>query len=105
MRTTYFQEFILWVRVTFNPCYWFQNTKQSKEWDKQLRSRMSANYKLTVNPTGHVISLGKVEVWVSNYPYAFGSDYLSALEHLPSRRTRLLLKQFLKEHAPDLKID
>ena len=105
MRTTYLQEFILWTQVTFNPSYWFQHTKQSKRWDKKLRRRMSANYKLTVGPTGHRISLGKVEVWISNYPYAFGSEIDVFPEHLPSRRTRLLLKQFLKEHAPDLKID
>ena len=102
MHTTYFQEFILWIRVTFNPRYWSQLYRTSREWDKKLRGRMSANYKFKNIHTGCRISLGKVEVWVANYPYAFGYNPDAIPTRLPSRRTRLLLKQFLKEHALNL---
>lgn len=45
--------------------------------------------------------IGGVEVWISNYPYAYGSPLVCGIEcdKLPTPKTRLRLKRYLESYS------
>lgn len=79
-----------WQRLI--PRYWMQNYPSDKEWDKILNHLMD-----TCEPEfDHMtVRFGPIEVWVSNYPYAFGYPYRHKQEYLPYVRTRKRLKKIV----------
>jgi hypothetical protein len=88
------RELKLWVR-SLHPRYWNVNYSVDKHWDKRLRSLINAN--ACVERLRRCVGkIGGFEVWIGNYPYAFGSPYES--DCLPRRRTIIMLKDYLAEN-------
>ena len=78
-----------WYRLL--PLYWMQNTATCKAWDAIL------NDALDQGPVkyrgGHTANIDGLTVWVSNWPYAYGSPYQGGPEPLPKVATRKRLKK------------
>lgn len=76
-----------WLRLL--PQFWLQNYRTDWEWDAVLNTLLDRHDPVWVYKT---VRLGNVEVWASNYPYAFGTCYEPKIDRLPSVRTRKRLK-------------
>ncbi|UIS25295.1 hypothetical protein [Erythrobacter phage vB_EliS-L02] len=79
------------------PAYWLQNCPTDWEWDATLNSYLD-RHEPKLDSTGHTTRIGPVEVWVRNWPYAFGSPY-SPVHHnvLPSVSTRKRLRRVVRD--------
>ena len=79
------------------PRYWLQNYVTSLAWDRQLNDLLD-KHQPVLDFTGYVCTLGEIDVWVSNWPYAYGSRWLGIVgDHptkaLPTVKTRLRLRE------------
>ena len=83
-----------WQRL--KPKYWFQNTQTCWEWDKTLNQLLDT-YQVQRDGPCHAL-LGKAQIWVANYPYAYGKLKNFGDESLPSVATRKRLREALHEH-------
>lgn len=79
----------------FLPSYWFQNTKTDLEWDGLLNKALD-KYPVV---TGYLtVNVGPLEVWVGNWPYAYGSLRKPVQrEGLPAVATRKRLRALVKK--------
>jgi len=72
----------------FQPEFWMQNHPTSAEWDRELNDMLD-NHSVVIK-SNFVCEIDGVEIWIQNYPYAFGSP--QALSHyrrvLPKIATR-----------------
>lgn len=79
----------------------------SKKWSAELNKMMNAGIK--VEPEGYggyTVKIGKYIVWVSNYPYAYGSDHGEKYGgdiFLPDCATRVRLKHYIATNKPKSK--
>ena len=86
--------------VIFIPRYWVSNAFVSRELDKLIRKQIKNKEKIF-----HVdyctINCGGIFLWGANYPYAYGYYYNTSDKQgrLPSRRTRILLRDYIKESS------
>lgn len=72
------------------PIYWTQNTKTSDVWDKHLNHLLDT---VGVTSVGYfTCKIGDVEVWIENWPYAYGSLYGGG-SGLPKVKTRKRLRE------------
>lgn len=77
-----------WMRLW--PMYWLQNDRTDWELDAILNDLLDKHDPVEKYLT---VMLGKVEVWVGNWPYSYGSPYGPGVkEVLPSVATRKRLK-------------
>lgn len=68
------------------PRHWLRNYKTCKEWDSFLNELLDSN--LVEKERNCSVKIGEVGVWISNYPYAYGSPYSPyELDILPKPRT------------------
>jgi hypothetical protein len=80
-----------WMRLW--PMYWLQNERTDWEWDAILNDLLDKHEPMGESLT---VKVGKVEVWVGNWPYAYGSPYgMNVKDVLPSVRTRKRLRDSL----------
>lgn len=87
-------ELWLFLRVILNPVWWMRNHLTNRDWDRALRRAINGN-PVVSNMNEYTVLINGVEVWISNYPYAYGSPRHT--KALPSRRTALLLRQMQRE--------
>ncbi len=75
----------------FLPKYWCQNHPTSKTWDRILNDLLDKHEVVISSNSRLTVTIGGIEVWVGNYPYAYGSPY----EHqmLPKVATRMRLEE------------
>jgi hypothetical protein len=79
------------LQFIFKPNYWIMNEPFNKDWDDKLNLLMDKFEPVFGNVNEldgeiHTISFGGINVWVSNYPYAYATpDYYSNIR--PSRLT------------------
>lgn len=83
-------------KVITTPSCWIRNYETSKMWDSII-------LKLLENPkdihiVGSKVVIDGVDIWRSNYPYAYGSPYDSSTGPLPSRATVFKLKAAIDEY-------
>lgn len=79
-------------KYLFRPSFWLQNTETDLVWDKKLNELLD-NEKIQ-DISYATVTIGKLEVWIGNYPYAYGSLYnRNDLTGLPKRSTRERLRQ------------
>ena len=84
-----------WLR--FLPMYWIQNNPTNFDWDDKLNDLLDKNTVL-ISRTGYSANIGGVEVWIKNYPYAYGSPYGRwEMDVLPSISTRKRLRKAVKK--------
>lgn len=87
------------------PMYWFSNTHINPMWDKNINDYLD-NTETIFEVNRHTTLIdGKIEIWTSNYPYAYGSFYgykgfhlPKSLGHsgLPLRSTRIRLYEHIE---------
>lgn len=73
------------------PKYRLQNHPTSKAWDRILNDLLDKHEVIISRDSRFTVTLGGVQVWVGNYPYAYGGPY----EHevLPKVATRMRLQE------------
>lgn len=72
-----------------HPCCILRNSRTDKHWNKALL-RLLENPESITRRSRHMVLINGVEVWVENYPYAYGSPGHGS--ELPSRSTVVKLK-------------
>lgn len=78
------------------PKYWLQNAPTNYEWDSILNDLLD---KHTPEKRNLTVFIGGIEVWVGNWPYAYGSPYHRGVKDvLPTVETRKRLRALV---APD----
>lgn len=84
-----------WHRL-FSPGAWIQNYDTDLIWDAALNKALDEK---GITKMGHMTCwIGNQQIWVSNWPYAYGHPYGSRERHvLPKYSTRLRLREAVAE--------
>ncbi len=87
-------KFKAYLKIIFIPAFWMMNYKFSEEWDTIVNNLMDNfepnNFKLTE----YTATFYGTEIWIRNYPYAYGRTYKGTTVR-PSRFTIIKLKNFI----------
>jgi len=91
------------LKYIFNSKWWFMNERYSKRWDIELNRLIDKDNGIidymNDGQTYFSIKFGDVEVWVNNYPYAYGTPngnkYIPS-NIRPSRETIERLKEYVE---------
>lgn len=75
------------------PRFWLQNYPTDWEWDATLNRLLDTH---DPKPGYMTVSLGGVDVWVSNWPYSYGYPYTPRMDGLPSVATRKRLRAAIR---------
>ena len=83
------------------PEFWVQIYRTDYKYDEILNDLLDSHEIEII--TSNFIKLNGIVIWVSNYPYAYGTPY-GADEMLPRPRTRVRLKEMVtsKRHNKQL---
>lgn len=86
--------------IITSPTHWFRLGRTSKELSYRLNNLMDAGAEVEIY--SYRAKLGSVNLWVSNYPYAYGSllrdSPFSALEEdIPDRITVIRLRNYISK--------
>jgi len=97
------KEISLYLIVIFNPKYWISNYIPDPVLDKKIRD-IIYNEKPITKLSRYECCFGSLSLWIGNYPYAYGEDtsfekLKIRYETLPTRRTRILLRRYIKEQT------
>lgn len=86
--------------VVFDPKFWIANEAVSHEWsqalDVVLESVIAGNTPIRVRTSHHVVIGNCAPIWISNYPYAYGS--IEGGAGLPTRLVRKKLAAVIAAH-------
>lgn len=86
--------------IFFHPECWMDNHPVDDAWDAKL-NQMLDNPKFEAERVGarFTVKLNGHRIWISNFPYAYGSLYTDEgkLDVLPRRRTRYRLRQLYSQ--------
>ena len=82
-----------WYRLL--PRFWYQLYPTNRSWDAALTTAL--NIFGVENPDTHTCRVGPFEVWIANYPYAYGKNYNTSSDDLPMARTRRRLRRMVEE--------
>jgi hypothetical protein len=80
-------------RYLFKPSFWQSNTGVSLAWDMELNLILDNVKEISFNT--HTTKIDGVEIWTSNYPYAYGNAR-EIPGCFPKRRTRERLYNFIQ---------
>jgi hypothetical protein len=88
--------FITGLKFLFKPSYWLMNDPYSKEIDRVVSELLDKNELTDLDYMECIASLGKIQIWVGNRPYACGQLWNPIIFNCrPSRFTiERLLKRF-----------
>jgi len=81
-----------WYRLL--PPYWVQNRRTCLHWDKALSEALDDGIVHRFSARG--VRVGNLNVWVSNWPHAYGSKYMLGV--LPKVSTRKRLREAVARH-------
>lgn len=81
-----------WLRLL--PRYWFQNNRTDRVWDAALDKAIDAFGVKKVD--SHTCMVGPFEVWIANWPYAYGNQY-GVNDYLPMAKTRRKLRRAVEQ--------
>lgn len=70
------------------PRYWLQNEPTDRYWDAAINLALDSTLPIVGRLT---FTVGKTEVWIGNWPYAYGSQ-CRASSGLPTVKTRLRIR-------------
>ena len=77
------------LQFLFRPQFWIMNNPYFQIWDKELNLLLDTNN--FTNIREHRATLGDVNIWISNYPYACFEDYATpANERVRASRLTIL---------------
>lgn len=83
----------------FIPGYIDQSYPTDWEWDEVLNALMD-KYPIQIE-SEYTVLFGKTEVWIKNYPYAFGTLRGTNKSYLPSVKTRIRLHKLIQKQKDD----
>ncbi len=86
-------ELLCFLRIIMTPSCWIRNRSTNKQWDRMVLSQLKTPH-FTENDN-YTVMLNGVQMWVENYPYAYGTDYTGLNDGMPSRATVFRLKDAL----------
>jgi hypothetical protein len=81
-------EYFDWRRLI--PRYWLQNDPTDYVWDHLLNKSLDL-YEVKEVTSPYLVSAGPFQIWVSNWPHAYGKYY--GIGGLPTVKTRLRLRE------------
>lgn len=90
------------VSFIFRPAFWLSEGKMCKKWDAELNALLDyheeTNGAETRNEANYILHIKGVEVWIKNYPFAYGHQWLPLDSNsvLPRRTTRIRLRKIAK---------
>lgn len=97
------------VSFIVRPAFWLSSGKVCKKWDAELNALLDhheqTNGAETLNESNYIMHIKGVEVWIENYPYAYGRQWNSRAFYpnvnsvLPRRTTRIRLRKLVKLHS------
>ncbi len=87
------------ISIVIRPHFWNRNYKISAQYDKWLRDALRKPEITELKR--HTCVLNGKDIWIANYPYAFGN--LRWINLLPSRYAALMLRKEL-ERIPEYPI-
>jgi len=76
-----------WLKALATPHCWLQNEHYSSVWNRELQELLGRHYFLNIEK--HTATLGGVEIWTANHPYASFRPYGKLPDVRPSRRVIL----------------
>lgn len=87
-----------WLFRLTHPSFWVQNGRTCWEWDTLVQELIAyierAPYEVRVSQ--YTAEVGSITLWISNYPYCFGSTRTGAAgKVLPAPITRARLRRAL----------
>lgn len=98
------KHFWLNLQFIFMPNYWSMLYPYSEEWDMVL-SHLMETQKPEIPPQNsldqlyYTVFFGEIEVWIQNYPYAYGGPYINQQKKKmrASRLTMLKLNRIVQK--------
>lgn len=82
-------------RYLFRPSYWLSQYPVCKVWDEKLNYMMDNGFDVK-RVDGYTVIIGDYEIWVTNFPFAYGKDWTVRGDFLPKRRTRERLAKYIQ---------
>lgn len=97
----FLSDMLMNVRIILSPTHWISVYPTNKVWDKKLQT-------LLENPQFEFVSAGRIslngiQIWIENYPYAYGSKCIETgytfnkINLLPTRKTRIRLRKAVND--------
>lgn len=94
----FLQKVKIFLTVIFNPKYWIKNGSVHKEWDKEIIKLVKENAIINYHSyNGFSVMIGGYYIWITNYPYAFGTP--DSKNYYPSRKTCIQLKKYIEKEG------
>ncbi len=90
------------IGVILDPNFWVRNYEVSDELSDYIENLIDNNAECEIiHP--YIIKLGEAELWVANWPYAYGQVMYGAISFeatctfLPRRKTALKLRKYIQQ--------
>lgn len=101
------------LQFLFRPTFWLMNYPYDKKWDKQLNELMDKFEPEFDRPSSidgkiAIVKFGGCQVWIENYPYAYGTpyDFYRSVDKVrPSRLTILRLRDLVTSSQRELEYE
>jgi len=93
-------KFLKSLQFIFRPSFWVISLAYNKGWDKRLNKLLDDKCDVKMNNRTAILrsESDEIEIWVSNYPYAFGYWYQQN-NLRPSRLTIERLATYIAENG------
>lgn len=86
--------------VLIDPRFWLRNFPVDHGWSDDLDALLKRGvlaYRRTDTNRRNTARIGERDVWVSNWPYAYGREWGINRKSLPRRATALRMRQAMRE--------
>lgn len=77
------------------PIYWMQNYPTNRVRDGMINREMN-NHPITIIDK-YTVKIGRLEVWIENWPYAYGRPANPSFPLMPTVKTRKRLRKAANE--------
>ena len=82
--------------ILVRPHYWLSIESTCYKWDARVNYLLD-NYTPT-SISSHVIVINNINIWIANYPYAYGSHWGGPSDVIPRPKTRVRLKKVVDKY-------
>lgn len=90
----FFKELKYYWMIFKDTTIWYRNSNTGKEWDHTLRLLLEDIKEIKLDSFN--MYLNGYEIWIANWPYAYGYCWDESRDDLPSRVTALKLREVEK---------
>ena len=87
------------LRILFTTNCWIRNNRTNKSLSKFIEDTLNTGELPVIDDNGYTIKLANRELWIENYPYSYGWNYMCSRinQTLPSRRVVFMLHDAVKK--------